>query len=189
MAASPGDRSYAFGRLLYCVLCGEAMRSRTDHGTVYYRCRVDVTRRCPAPPLREDVAVAWATALFERLEALQPEALAGAVERTRKRRADRGGSVEQVEASLRRLEKLFVWGHLPEREYMERRQQLADLRGELSAPAESAGLGYESKGSAKRGGLPTSRAVVSCWGLCSRSSTSGRGRSRSTWRGASTGRR
>jgi len=120
---SPVGRPYAFGRLLYCTECGEARRAVTDHGIAYYHCRRDVTARCPATPAREDVLVAWATALFNRLEAIQPESVSGAVDSARSSRTGRVGSVEQVEASLQRLEKLFVWGHVGESEYLTRRRR------------------------------------------------------------------
>jgi hypothetical protein len=116
------------------------MRSLTDHGIVYYHCRRDVAERCPAEPAREDVLVAWATCLFDRVGALQPEAVAGAVGDARSRRASQVGSVAQVEASLARLEKLFVWGHVNEQEYLGRRKQLVDLRTELQAASGAAAL-------------------------------------------------
>jgi DNA invertase Pin-like site-specific DNA recombinase len=127
-------RSYAFGRLLYCTRCGEAMRSLTNQGSVYYHCRRDISPRCPAPPLREDVALAWAAALLDRLETLQPDSVAAAIRCARTGGGDRTASVEQVQASLDRLEKLFVWGHVDEGEYLSRRKQLTDLKAELSGP-------------------------------------------------------
>ena len=85
----------------------------TDHGLAYYHCRRDVAPRCHATRIREDVLIAWATALFDRLQEVQPEAVGGAVAAARSRRMSRPGSAEQLEASLQRLEKLFVWATLP----------------------------------------------------------------------------
>jgi hypothetical protein len=177
---SPTSRPYAFARLLYCVACGEAMRSRTEHGTVSYRCRIDVADRCPAAPVREDVAVAWATALFDRLEELQPDAVADAVEGARARRAARTGTVQQVEASLERLEKLFVWGHLAEDEYLERRRQLVDLRAELTGPVQRAQLAVRVRGMGEAWRLADAARRASCWGCSSRSCTSATAPSSST---------
>ncbi len=45
-------------------------------------------------------------------------------------------SIDQVKASLERLEELFVWGHLNEQDYLARRRHLEDLSAELlPAPA------------------------------------------------------
>jgi site-specific DNA recombinase len=143
---SPRTRPYAFVRLLYCVHCGEAMRSLTNQGSVYYHCRRDVAERCPAAPIREDVAAAWAAALLDRLESVQPEAVTGALDVARGRRADRARNVQQIEANLERLEKLFVWGHLTEDQYLERRRHLVDRRAELEAPAREVALPMPVRG-------------------------------------------
>jgi DNA invertase Pin-like site-specific DNA recombinase len=128
-----GERPYAFGRLLTCVQCGAVMRVTTTRGHAYYHCRRDVVQRCGSRPVREDVLNAWAAALFEAMEAIQPPDLQSAVAAARSRRSRPAGSVEQVEASLERLEKLFVWGHVSEGDYLERRRHLESLRAELSA--------------------------------------------------------
>lgn len=119
-----GERAYAFGRLLCCVGCGEIMRATTTQGNSYYHCRRDVADRCASRPLRDDVLVLWAAALFDRLEAVQPEAVKAAVLDERERRETRTASVEQVNASLERMEKLFVWGHVREDDYRARRRHL-----------------------------------------------------------------
>jgi len=116
------------------------MRSLTDHSIVYYHCRRDVVRRCPSMPVREDVLVAWATALFERIEEVQPDAVDEAVASARSSRRSQTGSIEQVEASLQRLEKLFVWGHVDEAEYLVRRRDLDALRAELRTASETPSL-------------------------------------------------
>ena len=135
-----GERPYAFGRLLCCTRCGELMRATTTHGHSYYHCRRDVAERCTSRPLRDDVLDLWATALFGRLEAVQPEAVRGAVIGERERRQIRTTSVEQVSASLERLEKLFVWGHVAEGDYLARRRQLEELRAEFQKPAAGASI-------------------------------------------------
>jgi DNA invertase Pin-like site-specific DNA recombinase len=143
---SPIGRLYVFGRLLFCSECGEALRSVTDHGVVLYHCRRDVAQRCPAPRVREDVLMAWASALFQRVEAVQPDAVAGAVASVRGQRRVQAGSLDQVEGSLQRLEKLFVWGHIAEDEYLARRADLAGLRVELEAQAEPQALSTQIAG-------------------------------------------
>lgn len=88
---APGQREYAFARLLTCTSCGTPMRVTTTWGHAYYHCRRDVADRCRAQPVRDDVLHAWACALFQRLEAIQPEAVAEAVASARaQRRGDRG---------------------------------------------------------------------------------------------------
>jgi hypothetical protein len=169
----PGRRGYAFGRLLWCVQCGEPMRATTTRGHAYYHCRRDVAQRCPSQPLRDDVLNAWATALFDQLESMQPAAVASAVEGERSRRSRRRAPSNRSAADTARrrmllgvlFDKLYVEDqeitkYVARREYCQEVQALVEL-------AVGEGLEYEipvTGRGANRKRLPANASDLSVFG-------------------------
>src|SRR6266849_6575645 len=103
---------------------------------VYYRCRGDdAPDRCAAPGLREEALLPWATDLFKRLDAHRPDGFAEAVA-SQAKGAHNPGAVAQVELTLNRLGKRFMWGHIEEGEYLRERERLEAVRDDLKAAAQ-----------------------------------------------------
>ncbi len=129
-----GARYYVFAKLLRCV-CGRKLHANTIKGTAYYRCPgTDASDPCRAL-VREAVLLPWAQELFEALDELQPAEFGDEVQR----QAEAGapvrspGALAQLEATLERLERLFLWGHVAEEKYRAERERLEALMEELAA--------------------------------------------------------
>ena len=111
---------YAFSRLLVCGECGRPLRASTNYGLSYYACRRDLApeARCPATRrgVREDGLLAWADALFQRLDALAPEGFSEAVAGALSQPQQSPEALAQIDTTMERLRKLYLWQHVSEPE-------------------------------------------------------------------------
>src|SRR5437867_10104751 len=107
----PARHQYVFRGLLRCGLCGRAMHAMSDHDRLYYRCRGDdAPDRCPAPMIREDQLLPAVEEIFERLDGYRPDGFADAVAEQSRTRHNPDAAA-QVDLTLERLGKRFMWGH------------------------------------------------------------------------------
>jgi hypothetical protein len=136
--SAPAD--YIFGRLLVCSRCGGIMRATRTQGHAYYHCRRDVAVPCESPAVREDVLMAWANALFERIKKrgeLNIEPLPPIEAATKKPRPNR--SLASIEKTLERLEVSWAAGRLSDATYKAERAKYEQLFEEVkAAPAATA---------------------------------------------------
>ncbi len=126
-------REYVFRGLLKCGLCGRPLHVKSDRPRVYYRCRgEDAPDTCPAPFVREDALLPWAEDLFRRLDGYQPDGFAEAVA-LHDHAQSSPDALAQVDLTLDRLGKRFMWGHIEETEYLRERERLEGVKAELAA--------------------------------------------------------
>src|SRR5439155_2922200 len=126
-------REYVFRGLLKCGLCGRQLHVKSDRPRVYYRCRgEDAPDRCTAPMIREDALLPWADELFRRLDGYQPDGFTDAVAAQSRERPS-PDALAQVDLTLDRLGKRFMWGHIEEAEYLRERERLEGVKTELTA--------------------------------------------------------
>jgi DNA invertase Pin-like site-specific DNA recombinase len=130
-----GARHYVFGKLLRHQ-CGRKLHATTIKGHAYYRCDGTSAAEPCRGVIRESTLLPWAQDLFEILDQLQPPGFEAEVERqvTSDTPFRSPGALAQIKATLERLEKMLLWGDLPEARYRAERKRLEALRGELSAP-------------------------------------------------------
>jgi Recombinase zinc beta ribbon domain len=122
--------------LLRCEHCGRPLHVQRYGEKVYYRCRgEDAPDRCQAPMIREDQLIPWADDLFHRLDAHRPDGFAEAVAGQGKA-PHNPGAVAQVELTLERLGKRFMWGHVDEADYLQERSRLEAVRTDLQVAAQ-----------------------------------------------------
>jgi hypothetical protein len=160
------------------------------HGTVHYRCRLDVGPRCGEGRVREKTLDAWAESLFEALGTLDEAAVEKAREQARKApQGPRRQSVEGVEAALGRLQKLYGWGQLTDDQYQAERRNMEALRDELlrSEPIPDLVERIRGVGESWRQGGPLTRRA--CWASSSSTCTRVAGAWCPMWPGESTGQR
>lgn len=128
---------YALSRLLVCSACGRPMRASTSYGLHYYGCRRDLAddARCSGSrrTLREDRLMPWAEGLFERLDSLRPADFADKVDAARSHRRQSPEALTQLDGTLERLRKLYLWQHIAEEDYKRERARLEELRADLTA--------------------------------------------------------
>ena len=155
--------AYSFSGLLVCAACGRPMRASKTYGVTYYGCRRDVADdvRCPGSrrTMREDRLLPWAEALFQRLDTLRPADFAAAVDAARGKPRQSRAAVEQLDATLERFQKLYLWGHVTEAEYQRERERLEELRADLvtaSQPIQTS-ISLDGLLDAWRSGLPEIR--------------------------------
>ena len=154
---------YAFSRLLVCGECGRPLRASTNYGLSYYACRRDLApeARCPATRrgAREDGLLAWADALFQRLDALAPEGFSEAVAGALSQPQQSPEALAQSDTTMDRLRKLYLWQHVSEPEYQRERERLEVLRADLAASTKVAApvIPLAGIGSAWRAAAPTTR--------------------------------
>jgi DNA invertase Pin-like site-specific DNA recombinase len=129
-------RDYVFQGILRCAVCGRRMRAKTNYSSFYYACRNDValTEQCPGAraSVREKRLLPWAERLFERLDALTPDGFREAVKGSG-RIPQSPEAVPQIDGTLDRQRKLYLWGHITEAEYQREYERLTSLKADLQA--------------------------------------------------------
>jgi DNA invertase Pin-like site-specific DNA recombinase len=129
-------RDYVFQGILRCAVCGRPMRAKTNYSAFYYACRNDValTEQCPGArsSVREERLLPWAERLFEYLDALTPAGFREAVKGSG-RIPQSPDALPQIDGTLERQRKLFLWGHISEAEYQREYDRLTSLKADLQA--------------------------------------------------------